>query len=121
MNKKALKDTELLNVSVCVTNTGSCIGQEVVQLYVRDIESSVIRPDKELKGFEKVELAPGQFKTLTFHLNKRSFAYYDVGACDWTVETGDFELLIAQSSQDIILSETVTIESDYRTQAGVSP
>ncbi|BBI32412.1 glycoside hydrolase family 3 C-terminal domain-containing protein [Cohnella abietis] len=111
IDKKTLKDTESLKVSVRVTNTGLRAGLEVVQLYVRDVESSVIRPNKELKGFDKVELEPGESKTVTFKLDKRSFAYYDVEVSEWTVETGNFELMLGRSSQDIILSETVTVQS----------
>lgn len=111
VDKKTLSDTEVLRVSVRVANTGSRAGKEVVQLYVRDPESSVIRPDKELKGFDKVALAPGESRVVTFELDKRSFSYYDPEAREWTVETGDFELLIGRSSRDIVLSETVTVRS----------
>lgn len=111
MDKPSLRDNDTLNVSVRVTNTGSREGMEVVQLYVRDLESSVIRPDKELKGFDKVTLAPGESKTVSFTLDKRSFAYYDAENREWTVETGEFELLIGHSSRDIRLTETVTVQS----------
>jgi len=111
VDKKDLTDEETLGVTVSVKNTGARAGQEVVQLYVRDMESSVIRPVKELKGFDKVYLEPNETKTITFELDKRSFAYYDVNVHDWIVETGDFEILIGGSSQDIALSETVTVRS----------
>ena len=69
------KDT--ITVSVDVTNTGSIAGKEIVQLYVKDMTASTTRPEKELKGFEKVQLAPGETKTVTMELDKRSFAWYN--------------------------------------------
>lgn len=109
-----LKDTDTIEVSVDVTNTGHVAGKEIVQLYVRDVESSVTRPDKELKGFDKVELAPGETKTVTMVLGKRAFAYYNVHLKDWYVETGEFEILVGRSSAGIELSETVHVESTSR-------
>ncbi len=109
VDKKELTDLDTLKVTVQVKNTGERAGKEVVQLYVRDVESSVLRPLKELKGFDKVSLATGEEKTVSFTLDKRSFAYYEVEEKDWIVETGQFEILIGRSSQDIALSETVTI------------
>ncbi|MBE9916141.1 glycosyl hydrolase [Paenibacillus donghaensis] len=113
LDKKQMTDKENLTVSVRVKNTGPVKGKEIVQLYVRDQESSVIRPDKELKGFEKVELAPGEEKTVVFELDYRSFAYYDAQEKAWVVETGEFDILIGKSSQQIELSETVTVKSTY--------
>lgn len=110
-DRQSLSDAETLTVSAVVTNTGDRAGQEVVQLYVRDAHSSVIRPDKELKGFDKLALAPGESQTVTFKLDKRSFAYYDAEAGEWTVESGDFEILIGRSSRDIALSGVVTVTS----------
>jgi beta-glucosidase len=84
---------------------------EIVQLYVHDVESSVIRPEKELKGFAKVELAPGETKTVTFTMDHRSFAYYNIDLKDWHVETGEFALLVASSSRDIFLRGSVKVRS----------
>lgn len=114
LDKKQMKDTETLTVSVDVTNTGKMTGKEVVQLYVGDRESTVIRPVKELRDFAKVELAPGETKTVTFTLEKRAFAYYDVQLHDWQVESGEFDILIGRSSRDIVLSDTVTVESTVK-------
>jgi len=111
VDKKELSDTDTLQVTVNVKNTGTRAGKEIVQLYVRDVESRVIRPDKELKGFDKVSLAPGEEKTVVFELDKRSFAFYDAEAADWVVETGAFDILIGSSSRDIALSEKVTVNS----------
>ena len=90
------------SVSVDVTNTGSVAGDEVVQLYVRDVESTLSRPDKELKGFVRLrDLAPGESRAATFALYDRSFAFWDPAEHDWVVEPGEFELLLASSAADI--------------------
>ena len=113
-DKDSMKDTETMEVSVDIKNTGKVAGKEVVQLYVADQESTVIRPIKELKGFEKVELAPGETKTVTFRLNKRAFAYYSVKIHDWHVESGKFTIMIGASSRDIRLTKEVDIESTVK-------
>ena len=97
-------------VTLKVINTGSLAGKEVIQLYVRDVESSLARPIKELKGFAKVELAPGEMKIVAFTLNQRSFAFYDPNRQDWIVEPGIFELLIGSSSRDIRASARIELE-----------
>ncbi|UYX55257.1 glycoside hydrolase family 3 C-terminal domain-containing protein [Bacillus thuringiensis] len=111
INKKEITDTDTVSISVNVKNTGSTAGKEVVQLYIKDVESSMIRPEKELKGFEKVELQPGEEKTVSFTLNKRSFAYYNVELKDWHVETGEFEILVGKSSREIILHNSMYVQS----------
>lgn len=110
-DKVRMPDSETVLVSVDVTNTGSRSGKEIVQLYVRDIESSVIRPRKELKGFRKVELQPGETQTVTFELDKRAFAYYHTGLGDWVAETGEYELLVGRSSRDLVLNTVIQVES----------
>ena len=114
VDKESIKDTDTMTVSVDVTNTGKMAGKEVVQLYVADKESTVIRPVKELRDFAKVELAPGETKTVSFTLGKRAFAYYSVKLHDWHVETGEFDIMIGQSSRDIVLTKTVTVESTVK-------
>ncbi len=109
-----IKDTEEVTVSVKVKNTGSRAGKEVVQLYVADQESTVIRPEKELKGFEKVALKPGEEKTVTFTLNKRSFAYFNTDIHDWHVESGMFTVMIGKSSRDIVLQSDIYVESTVK-------
>ncbi|MDQ0115169.1 beta-glucosidase family protein [Paenibacillus harenae] len=109
--KQAIRDDETVDVHVKVKNTGDRAGKEIVQLYVREAASKVIRPDKELKGFAKVELQPGEQKTVTFTLGKRSFAYYDVDRKDWRVDTGAFDILIGRSSQDIAISAAIRVEA----------
>jgi len=98
-----------LKVKVDVTNTGRVRGKEVVQLYVRDIQSTMARPVKELKAFAKVELKPGQKKTVTFTLDREAFWYFDTKINGWNIETGEFELLVGASSRDIRLKDKIDL------------
>lgn len=111
ISKNEIKDTDTVSVLVNVKNAGSIAGKEIVQLYIKDVESSMIRPEKELKGFEKVELQPGEEKTVSFTLNNRSFAYYNVELKDWHVETGEFEILVGKSSREIVLQDNIFVQS----------
>lgn len=104
-----LKDTDTVTVTLKVKNTGKTAGKETVQLYIHDKEAYVQRPEKELKGFAKVELAPGEEKEVSFTLDNRSFAYYSELLGDWYVETGDFTIMIGKSSRDIVLTKDVSI------------
>ncbi len=90
-----------LTVSVSVRNTGSREGAEVVQLYVADLKSSLPRPVKELKGFRKINLAPGESKLVSFTIDKSALSYYDDGKGCWVCEPGKFEAIVAASSADI--------------------
>jgi beta-glucosidase len=104
-----------IDVAVDVTNTGDRAGAEVVQLYVRDVEASVRRPEKELKGFVKVAVEPGRTERVHFTLDDRAFAFWDTTSGDttsggWRVERGEFELLVGASSADIRARTTCTRE-----------
>lgn len=101
-----------LEVSFDLKNTGRREGAEVAQLYIRDTESSVERPIKELKGFKRVDLKPGETKKVTFKLNKRSLAFYDVNEKDWVAEPGEFEALVGASSRDIRLKGAFILRRD---------
>lgn len=109
LSSKQIQDHEQLVVQVTVTNTGTRAGKETVQLYVRDVESSVNRPSKELKGFAKLMLKAGESAVTTITLDKRAFAYYNVQLGDWHVESGRFELLLGNSAANIIVTETVDV------------
>ena len=111
LSAQSITDQDELTVSVDVTNTGAAAGKEVVQLYVGDRESTVFRPVRELKGFEKIFLEPGETKTVTFTLGKRAFAYWNVQLHDWHVESGVFAIEIGRSSRDIALSCEVSVSS----------
>lgn len=114
INSSSIKDTDTVTATVNVTNTGSVAGKEIVQLYVSPKCSSVIRPTKELKGFEKVSLQPGETKSVTFELSKRAFAYYNIEIHDWHVETGSYDILIGKSSREIVCTTTVDVESTVK-------
>ena len=106
-----IKDTDTLTVTVTVKNTGKRAGKAVVQLYVGDEESTPIRPVRELKGFSKVALQPGESREVSFVLDKRSFAYWNKQIHDWHVETGTFTVEAGSSSRDLPLRGTVEVES----------
>ncbi len=101
-----------LVVAVDVTNTGTRAGSEVVQVYVHDVQSTLPRPAKELAGFAKVRLEPGQTARAEVRLGRRSFAVWDVTANDWLVEAGEYEILVGASSTDLRGSICVNVESD---------
>ncbi|GIO34430.1 MULTISPECIES: glycoside hydrolase family 3 C-terminal domain-containing protein [Paenibacillus] len=111
LDKTKIKDTESLKVAVTVRNTGQVAGKEVVQLYVKPLGSSVVRPIKELKGFAKVNLAPGEAATVEFTLDKRSFAFFNTEIHDWFAETGDYEIVVGPSSAETPLAAIVHLES----------
>jgi beta-glucosidase len=96
-----------------VTNTGSRAGQEVVQLYVRDPQARLARPEKELKAFAKVDLQPGQKTSVSFDLGQRALAYYDEAKAAWVAEAGEFEVLLGASSQDIRARAGFCLEADW--------
>jgi beta-glucosidase len=96
---------------VDVTNTGRMAGKEIVQVYVHDHQSGLVRPEKELKSFAKVELQPGETKTVSIPLDFRAFAYYHPEYKQWITETGEFDILVAASAADIRETLTVTLES----------
>ena len=103
-----------VTVTFWVRNTGDRAGQEIAQVYVRDVAASHFRPDKELKGFDKIALQPGEEKTVTLELDRRAFAFYDAGRKEWVLETGDFEILVGASSRDVRLAATVSLTSEQR-------
>ncbi|MGI6136559.1 MAG: glycoside hydrolase family 3 C-terminal domain-containing protein [Christensenellales bacterium] len=118
-----INENDVLTVSYDVKNIGKVKGKEVCQLYIKDKESTIYVADKELKGFEKIELKPGETKTIEHTLTKRSFAFYNVNNKDFEVESGEFDILIGSSSRDIKLQKTIFVEgtatniSDYRKDA----
>lgn len=106
-----IKDTDTVTVTFKVKNTGSRDGAEIAELYVSDVESTIYRPVKELKGFKKVFLKAGEEKEVSIDLEKRAFAFYNVDAHDWQVETGEFKILVGASSRDIKLEASLNVES----------
>ncbi|GGG09715.1 beta-glucosidase family protein [Paenibacillus aceti] len=111
LSKEVMKDSDIIEVLVTVRNTGDRAGKEIVQLYVQSLDSSVIRPVKELKGFEKVELQAGESKEIRFTLDKRSFAYFNTDIHDWFAETGSYDIVVGSSSADTPLRATIKVIS----------
>ena len=108
VQQKKVRADRQVTVTVDVQNTGSVAGDEIVQLYVRDVASSVITYDSQLRGFERISLQPGEKKTVTFFLQPEDLQILDAGY-KWTVEPGDFEVLVGASSQDIRLKGGFTV------------
>ena len=106
LKKKRIRLTESTQVLVEVTNTGNRAGTEVVQMYIHDCVSSVTRPIKELKGFKKVSLQPGEMQTVALDITPESLAFYDVNM-KYVVEPGEFEILVGTSSRDADLQKVI--------------
>ncbi|MBO9660803.1 MAG: glycoside hydrolase family 3 C-terminal domain-containing protein, partial [Chitinophagaceae bacterium] len=104
------KNKPALQVSVDVTNTGKYDGAEVVQLYVKELKPLLSRPDKELKSFAKVFLKKGQTKRVVLNLDEAAFSFYDVKTRSFVYQRGDFELMIGNSSANILLNKLVRID-----------
>jgi len=105
----------LATVKCKVTNTGATKGKTVIQLYVKDVDSTLYRPDKELKRFEKMELEAGETREITFDLDHRALSFYDANKKSWAIENGTFEVAIGFSSRDLPIKLSFEIlESDWR-------
>ncbi len=111
VSQKNITDKDTLTVSVTVTNVGNMAGKEIVQLYVSDKTGYEFRPTKELKGFEKVELQPGESKEVIFTLDARSFSFYNEDISDWFAASGKYEILIGKSSRDIVLKAEIDFKA----------
>ena len=114
VSPKVITPNQQATVSLKVTNTGKRAGDEVVQLYVRDVLSSVTTYEKNLAGFERVHLKPGETKTVTFHIDRKQLELLDKHM-EWTVEPGEFVLMAGASSEDIRQSAVLEVE-DYQTR-----
>lgn len=101
LSASSIKAGKPVRLSVTIKNTGTVAGAEVVQLYVNDVESSVERPARELKGFQKVFLQPGESKKLSFTINPGDLSFFDAASHDWKQEPGDFHILVGTSSEDL--------------------
>ena len=109
MFKQEYQTGEDVLVKVRVTNISDIAGKEIVQLYVRDIEASIARPFKELKGFRKVEFAPKATKEVIFKLTRRDFSFWDENTSSWKLEPGAFEITVGSSSQNVPLTAKINI------------
>ncbi|HZU00672.1 MAG TPA: glycoside hydrolase family 3 C-terminal domain-containing protein, partial [Ktedonobacteraceae bacterium] len=114
LNTQQIGPDETVQMSVDITNTGQRAGKEIVQVYVRDVQARLQRPEKELKAFSKVHLQPGERKTVTLSLARDALAYYDDLAREWIAEAGEFEVLVGTSSQDIRARATFILTATTR-------
>jgi len=109
LDQSRISPGDSVSVGVPIANTGSRPGSTVVQVYVRDMESTLLRPEKELKGFAKVSLAPGERTTASIELSPRAFEAWDPGLHRWVAEPGEFEILVGLSSSQVSGSATLTL------------
>lgn len=112
INKNKLIGTDSLQVQLQIKNTGPVSGSEVIQLYIRDVVSSLPRPVKELKAFKKIFLEPGKISTVTFSILKDMLSFYDPQRHDWIAESGEFEILVGNASNNITLKQTFTFKTN---------
>jgi len=98
-------------VTVTVSNIGPVAGAEVVQVYVRDVDASVARPVRELKGFAKVALEPGESRRVTVDLDQRAFSFWSQLLGKWVVEAGDFSIEVGRHSRDLPLTHTIAVDA----------
>jgi len=110
LSKKTVANNDNIVVTATVKNTGLIAGAEVVQLYLRDIKSSVLRPTKELKGFTKVMLQPQETQTVSFKLTMRDLSFWDENTQDWLAEAGEFEVLLGNSLDNISQQAKFTLQ-----------
>lgn len=106
----SITTADSLSLTVSVTNTGKVAGSETVQLYIHDCESSLPRPYKELKGFRKVYLQPGETKEVTITIGKDALSFYDDKTASWTAEPGQFEALVGNASDNIVSKVAFTLK-----------
>jgi beta-glucosidase len=97
-------------ITMRVKNTGSAAGDEVIQLYIQDTKSTIDRPVKELKGFTRVRLQPGESKNISLKLDTAAFSFYDVKRKSWIVEKGRFKIMLGSSSRDIRLEGNIELK-----------
>ena len=121
LSSQSIKDEDGVDVLVSVKNTGKRAGKEIVQLYVADKTGVEVRPVKELKGFEKVYLEPGEEKTVRIALDRRSFAYWNSDIKDWYAPSGEYEILVGASCTDIRLSATLNVTSSSKKAFNITP
>ena len=112
-----ISESDTVEVSFKVKNIGSVAGKEICELYVEPTYPSVSRPVRELKGFIKISLEPGEEKTVTMTLDKRGFAYYDVETNDWQVDTTVYKILVGSSSRKLPLVASVKVNSSRKNKA----
>ena len=121
LDRSSMDDDSVVTVSVDVQNTGKLAGKEVVQLYVSDRNGTADRPVKELKGFAKVSLEPGETKTVSFTLDARALSYYDTELGDWFAPSGTYTLLAGDASDHILVSTELSFTTKKLLPFSVGP
>lgn len=109
-DKPQITQDDSITFTVNVKNTGKRTGSEVVQLYIHDVNSSVDRPKKELKGFQKVYLQPGENKEVSITINKEALSFYDESSSSWKAEAGKFEALVGNTSDNLKLKKVFELK-----------
>jgi beta-glucosidase len=109
ISPKKFKENDAISVTFTVKNSGMTRGAEIAQLYIQDVECSLPRPAKELKGFQKVDLEPGQSKTITLTLNKMDLSFWSPEIKGWLAEKGKFVIQVGSSSNDIRLKQEIEL------------
>jgi beta-glucosidase len=109
-DKTQITQDGTITFTVSIKNTGKREGAEVAQLYISDLKSSVPRPIKELKGFEKINLKPGEQKEVSFTIDKSALSFFDAAKHQWVAEPGEFEALVGASSTDIKTKVKFTLQ-----------
>ena len=110
INRKSMRSNGKVKITVPVTNTGNRSGKEIVQLYIADKQASVLRPEKELKGFAKVELQAGETKEVEFTIDAQALSFFDDKSHSWVAEAGEFEALIGAAADDIRTTVNFTLK-----------
>lgn len=110
LDRTQMTDNEIITVSVDVENTGNRAGKEVIQIYVAPGETETARPVKELRAFDKIELAQGEKKTVSFELDARAFAYWNTEIHGWYVESGAYEIQVGKNAEEVLLHTTIQVE-----------
>ena len=120
LDKSEMTDSDTVKATVTVTNTGSVDGKEIVQLYVSDKTKTAVRPVKELKGFEKVFIPAGKSQKVSFEIDKRSLAWFDVEQNDWYASTGEYEILVGPSSAELPCSAKLNFKTSVKRPIKIS-
>jgi len=110
LSKILMNKEDELTVEVTIKNSGKVDGDEIIQLYISDKEASVEREVKSLKGFKRVSLKAGESKTVSLKIDKSALSFYDVDSKSWVVESGEFEVLVGNSSRNILLKDTFKVK-----------
>ena len=111
-SKLHIEEKDDIYVSFTIKNIGNVIGKEIAQIYISQEDSIIFKPKKELKGFEKIELKPGEEKSITVVLSKKDFEYYNLETKRWEIESGKYKILVGKSSKDIVLEQEIEIKSN---------